>query len=84
MAPVLLAASWTRWASATFTGARHEISLSAPASDALDAWLGALPEAQWRLRWHLVADIVVASVAPDPAAPERRLVDIEVLTLEEH
>ena len=38
--PVAIVASdWTRWASATFTGARHSLTLTAPASPRLDCWL---------------------------------------------
>ncbi|MEI9928049.1 MAG: hypothetical protein WDN44_10600 [Sphingomonas sp.] len=37
------AAGSTRWASATFAGARHELTLAADPSPALDAWLAGLP-----------------------------------------
>jgi hypothetical protein len=71
---------WTRWASATFSGARHELGLEAPASAALDAWLEALPEADLPLRGHLVADIVVAGIS---RADGMATIAIEALTVEE-
>ncbi len=57
--PVIMAADWTRWASATFTGARHRLTLSASPSPTLDDWLAGLPEAEFALRGHLVADLLV-------------------------
>jgi hypothetical protein len=79
--PVALAESdWTRWASATFTGARHLLALAAPPSPALDAWVAGLPEAELRLRGHLVADLVVEHVR---RAGDTVTVSLEVLTVEE-
>jgi hypothetical protein len=50
------------WASATFNGARHIVSVELNGdAAAIDRWLGALPEAQWTIRHHIVADIVVAA-----------------------
>lgn len=71
--------AWRRWASATFTGARHAITLSAPASAALDRWLGALPEAEFALSGHLVADLRVIAVQ---RIDGRTQAELEVLTLE--
>lgn len=71
--------AWRRWASATFTGARHRITLAAPASDALDRWLGALAEAEFALSGHLVADLCVVAVR---RADGRAEADLEILTLE--
>lgn len=70
----------TRWSSATFAGARHRVSLTAPARPALDAWLAALPEADLPMRGHLVADLAVhtGAVSGDTAS-----VTIEALTVEE-
>ncbi|MFL9841324.1 hypothetical protein ABS767_10140 [Sphingomonas sp. ST-64] len=56
-------ASWSRWASATFTGARHDLSVTTGPSPTLDAWLGALPEAEFTVRGHLVADLAITSRA---------------------
>ena len=72
--------SWTRWASATFNGARHELSLEATDSAALAAWLDALPEADLPMRGHLVADIVVIGVSRAGGVATIR---VEALTVEE-
>jgi len=59
--PVALVESdWTRWASATFSGARHLLALAGPPSPALDAWIAcprrncacaaiSLPTWQWSM-----------------------------------
>ena len=79
--PVRMRASdWTRWASATFTGARHELTLEADESGALDGWLTELPETELPIRGHLVADIVVASVR---RAERVATIRLEALTVEE-
>jgi hypothetical protein len=79
--PVRLSASdWTRWASATFTGARHDVKLEADESGALDAWLAELPEVDLPIRGHLVADIIVTSVRRANGVATIRL---EALTVEE-
>ena len=50
------------WASATFSGARHVMSVELDGdATAIDRWLAALPEAQWAMRHHIVADIAVAA-----------------------
>lgn len=72
--------SATGWASATFTGQRHDVTLAGPPSPALDAWLARLPEAEIELRGHLVADISVASVQCDADGMTMR---IEALTVAE-
>ena len=77
---VLVESDWTRWASATFTGARHLLALAAPPSGALDAWIAGLPDAELRLRGHLVADLAVEHVC---RAGDRVTVSLEVLTVEE-
>lgn len=70
----------TRWASATFTGARHELELAGTASDAAERWLAELPEAELPLAGHLVADLKIVAMTQ----AERDLtVTLEVLTLEE-
>lgn len=67
------------WASATFAGARHPLTLSAAASPALDAWLAGLPEAELALPGHLVVELVVEAVRREGAAVT---VKIEALTVE--
>lgn len=49
----------TRWASATFVGARHELTATLADHTGADAWLAALPEAELPLRGHLLADLQV-------------------------
>lgn len=71
---------WTRWASATFTGARHELALDLPAGAAAQAWLAALPEAELTLRGHLVADLKL--IRSTTANGQVALV-IEALTVED-
>jgi hypothetical protein len=79
--PVTLVKSdWTRWASATFAGARHMFTLTAAASPAFDAWLSALPEAEFALPGHLVADLVVEKVSREG---ETITAHLEILTIEE-
>ena len=69
-----------RWASATLAGARHALKLASSHSPQLDRWLAALPEAEFRLRGHLVADLEVMRVSRDGDAVTAVL---EVLTVEE-
>ena len=71
----IVAADAIPWASATFNGARHQLTLeSVDVGFAL--WLATLPEADLPLRGHLVADLIVTHAA-DGAAK------IEVLSVEE-
>lgn len=72
-------AASTRWASATFTGARHRLMLCGAAGAALDAWLAGLPEADLPLRRHLVADVAVLAVR---RGGERVSAEVEALTVE--
>lgn len=73
-------ADMVRWASATFVGARHVLTLYARASPSLDRWLAGLPEAEFGLRGHLVADLVVVRTVRDGDAVT---VSLEILTVEE-
>lgn len=70
----------SRWASVTFTGARHRLDCAAPASSALEQWLADLPEAAFSIPGHLVADLEIVAVT---ATPERVEMQIDVLTVEE-
>lgn len=74
------AMSSTRWASATFMGARHRMTIDGPSSPAIGPWLSQLPEADLPLRGHLVADLAVVEHAH---ADGRFRATIEVLTVEE-
>lgn len=73
-------ADLTRWASVTFTGARHMLTLKGAASSALSRWIAALPEAEFALRGHLLADLNVEAVRREGADVT---VMLEVLTVEE-
>lgn len=73
-------ATWVRWASATFTGARHTLWLEAGTGTAFDRWLVDLPEADLAVRDHLVADLAVTAVT---RADGEARVTIEALTLED-
>ena len=70
----------TNWASATFSGARHEIELAALADDPVERWLEELPETELSLAGHLVADLKIVAVRQVETA---LTVTIEVLTVEE-
>lgn len=63
------------WESATFTGARHVLSaaLDGPAQ-AVGRWLSAMPEMEFTLSHHIVADIAVSVQRPGA-------VTIEALTV---
>lgn len=76
----IVSAGWTRWASATFAGARHDLLLTATPSPALDAWIADLPEAEFALRGNLVADLTVESRT---RVGDRVELKIGVLTVEE-
>lgn len=75
----IVTADWERWASATFTGARHRITLSALPCPATEAWLAGLSEAEIDVRGHLVADLEIVAVRRQVDAVHA---DLEVLTVE--
>ena len=68
------------WSSATFVGARVSLTIDAVPSAGLTGWLALLPEAEYDLRGHLVADLSVVSI-PTTDKPGRTI--IEVLSLDE-
>ncbi|WP_010187560.1 hypothetical protein [Sphingomonas sp. PAMC 26605] len=72
-------AETTRWASATFAGARHQITLTLRDDAFGQAWLGALPDADLPLRGHLVADLAVIAITRRDA---RSIATVEALTVE--
>jgi len=79
--PVTIPASDVqRWASATFVGARHMLTLATQTSPQSDLWLAALPEAEFVIRGHLVADLTVTRIARNGDAVTAEL---EILTVEE-
>ncbi|MEG3125557.1 hypothetical protein [Sphingomonas sp. GB1N7] len=68
-----------RWASATFVGARHAMKWTALPSPALDAWLAELPEAEFEMRGHLLADIDVIAITRTATSVG---IEFEALTVE--
>ena len=76
-------ASWP-WASITFAGERHRLTLSLPgpgAQAAVDAFLDGLGEREFALRGHLLADIEAIGVARDADGQIR--LTLEALTVED-
>ena len=78
-AVTLSRAESSRWASATFVGARHGLALNGPDDAAFAHWLAGLPEADLPTRGHLVADLVIVSVT---RAAGRATASVEALTVE--
>lgn len=70
----------TRWASATFAGARHEYALQLPGSAAAERWLARLPETDLPMRGHLVADLTPVAITRDA---DGLAVLLEILTVED-
>ena len=68
-----------RWASATFSGERHVIVVTAEDTAALACWLAGLPSAEWNLPRRLVADLAVAAVERQDG---RARITLEALTLD--
>lgn len=68
------------WASATFAGTRHDLSLRLPKA-AAQAFLLGIEEADFTLRGHILADIAVLERAMLEGGMER--VRIEALTVED-
>ncbi len=71
------------WASITFSGARHEVTLRLEgegAEAAADGFAAGLDAAEFRLRGHILADIAV--VAREAAGDGVRLM-VEALTVED-
>lgn len=73
-------ADWRRWASATFAGARHELTVELPDGEAAERWLAELPEMDLIVRGHLVADAIVLR---QHGEGELRIATLEILTVED-
>lgn len=72
-----------RWASATFTGARHELAFRLEgegAEMAAERFLSGLDSAEFDLRGHILADIALVTAERRPGCAHIRL---EALTVEE-
>ena len=76
----LIKSEMTRWASVTFSGTHHWLTLTGEISSALEAWLEALPEADFRLRDHVVADLILFAIEREYGAVA---MIVEVLTVED-
>lgn len=75
------------WASATFCGSRHTITLlfsEASGVAAAEAFMAALPDHEFTLRHHLVADAVVSEVTHVSLPVERMVVEVELLLLDDN
>lgn len=74
------------WASITFSGSRHIISLAFTGAEAIVAgerFLEALPEHEFEIPRHLVADAAVISVVHETLPEPRMSVEAELLLLED-
>ena len=84
-APLTVEALASRpWASITFSGERHRLTLCLPgpgAQAAVDAFLDGLAEREFALRGHILADIEATGIERD-ADGQIRLV-LEALTVED-
>jgi hypothetical protein len=72
----------TPWASATFIGARHAITLLLEGEDSgvrAQALAAILPESDFAIPGHIVADLSVDGIAPDPQGARLTL---SILTIE--
>jgi hypothetical protein len=79
----IVASSSEAWASATFRGARHSLSLhldGATADDRATRLAETLGEVEFRLPGHLVADIALTGRKSNAAGTA---IEIEALTLED-
>lgn len=68
------------WASATFIGAQHAVTLVAPRSPGLGGWVAALPDAELPLIGHVVGSVAVDTIEDDGVAVTLTLC---VLTIED-
>jgi hypothetical protein len=74
------------WASITFAGARHTLTLLFAGEDAVaagEAFIAALPEHEFRVPGQLVAEASVTEVEHRLLPAPRLVVECELLVLEE-
>ncbi|CDO38465.1 conserved hypothetical protein [Novosphingobium sp. KN65.2] len=74
------------WSSATFSGSRHSIALSFTgerAVDAGEALIASLPDHEFAIPGHLVADATITGVDHENGPEPRMTVEAELLLLEE-
>lgn len=82
----LLRHSERAWASATFSGSRHNVTLAFAGIDAVaagEALIDTLPEHEFTLPRLLVADAAVIAVEHTALPQPRLMVEMELLVLEE-
>lgn len=73
------------WASATFTGARHTITLIFEGTQAIargETFIAALPDHEFSVPRHLVADAAIVAVE-HRQGPPHMTVEVELLVLED-
>ncbi|WP_232491973.1 hypothetical protein [Novosphingobium kaempferiae] len=73
------------WASATFTGARHTIVLAFEGAQAIahgETFIAALPDHEFSVPRHLVADAAIVAVE-HRQGPPYMTVEVELLVLED-
>lgn len=74
------------WASATFSGSRHTIALSFTGEDAVadgEAFIAALPDHEFTLPRHIVADAAISAVEHGLDPAPHMTVEVELLLLED-
>ena len=74
------------WSSATFSGARHTIILKFAGAEAIEcgeAFIAALPDHEFTVPGHLVADATIASVEQQYVPHPCLTVEAELLLLED-
>lgn len=82
----VIAQSERAWASITFAGARHGLTLLFAGEEAVKAgerFVADLPEHEFTLSGHLVADATVSEVEHRMVPTPRMVVTCEILMLEE-
>ena len=74
------------WASITFSGSRHELTLAFSGIEAIaagEALIAVLPDHEFAIPGHLVADAAVREVDQVTLPEPRLIVELELLLLEE-
>lgn len=74
------------WSSATFSGTRHAMTLAFEGIDAVgdgEAFIAVLPDHEFTIPHHLVADAAIASVEHRYFPAPRLVVETELLLLED-
>lgn len=74
------------WASATFSGSRHTIALAFHGAEAImagEAFIDALPEHEFTISGHLVADAAVIAVDQEMVPTPTMTIEVDLLLLED-